>query len=147
MTGVQTCALPILFKVGDKLAIHGKVDYYGGFTITHPEFDKLEKDDDPVSTGKVIPLYPLTQELKSSGLDQRILRNLVHEALSLNIEISELFSDDILLDNDLISLKKALHDIHFSEDRKSTRLNSSHALISYAVFCLKKKKKHTKHHT
>ena len=26
-------------------------------------------------------------------------------------------------------------------DRKSTRLNSSHALISYAVFCLKKKKK------
>ena len=27
------------------------------------------------------------------------------------------------------------------QDRKSTRLNSSHALISYAVFCLKKKKK------
>src|SRR5207248_11778882 len=29
----------------------------------------------------------------------------------------------------------------FSEDRKSTRLNSSHRTISYAVFCLKKKKK------
>src|SRR3712207_7837203 len=29
-------------------------------------------------------------------------------------------------------------------DRKSTRLNSSHANISYAVFCLKKKKKHIK---
>src|SRR3712207_8625048 len=28
------------------------------------------------------------------------------------------------------------------EDRKSTRLNSSHANISYAVFCLKKKKTH-----
>src|SRR5439155_22230628 len=28
-----------------------------------------------------------------------------------------------------------------SEDRKSTRLNSSHVAISYAVFCLKKKKK------
>src|SRR5689334_24860256 len=27
-------------------------------------------------------------------------------------------------------------------DRKSTRLNSSHSSISYAVFCLKKKKKH-----
>src|SRR5260221_1862993 len=27
-------------------------------------------------------------------------------------------------------------------DRKSTRLNSSHTVISYAVFCLKKKKKH-----
>src|SRR5258707_15007464 len=30
------------------------------------------------------------------------------------------------------------------EDRKSTRLNSSHANISYAVFCLKKKKTHTR---
>src|SRR3712207_7458079 len=29
----------------------------------------------------------------------------------------------------------------YVEDRKSTRLNSSHANISYAVFCLKKKKK------
>src|SRR5947209_15345958 len=30
---------------------------------------------------------------------------------------------------------------YFVKDRKSTRLNSSHANISYAVFCLKKKKK------
>src|SRR5436305_10951696 len=30
-------------------------------------------------------------------------------------------------------------------DRKSTRLNSSHVRISYAVFCLKKKKKEIKH--
>src|SRR3712207_7683702 len=30
-------------------------------------------------------------------------------------------------------------------DRKSTRLNSSHANISYAVFCLKKKKNHLLH--
>src|SRR2546421_7064894 len=32
-------------------------------------------------------------------------------------------------------------------DRKSTRLNSSHDQISYAVFCLKKKKKHTRQRT
>src|SRR5690625_6488186 len=30
-------------------------------------------------------------------------------------------------------------------DRKSTRLNSSHVAISYAVFCLKKKKKNNEH--
>src|SRR3954449_2175674 len=40
----------------------------------------------------------------------------------------------------------------FRSDRKSTRLNSSHTLISYAVFCLKKKKnindchRHTQKH-
>src|SRR5256885_12150694 len=33
---------------------------------------------------------------------------------------------------------------HFERDRKSTRLNSSHLVISYAVFCLKKKKTATR---
>src|SRR5437867_6144731 len=33
----------------------------------------------------------------------------------------------------------------FRRDRKSTRLNSSHRTISYAVFCLKKKKKNQLH--
>src|SRR2546427_1173064 len=37
--------------------------------------------------------------------------------------------------------------IKISQDRKSTRLNSSHSQISYAVFCLKKKKKTKKCHT
>src|SRR3712207_7552666 len=37
---------------------------------------------------------------------------------------------------EILLLKKRLS----GEDRKSTRLNSSHANISYAVFCLKKKK-------
>ena len=36
-----------IFKVGDKLAIHGKVNWYNGYTITHPEFDKLDKQDNP----------------------------------------------------------------------------------------------------
>src|SRR3712207_8954727 len=57
--------------------------------------------------------------------------------------------------NELLSQTRILLNVHYSEqkyfewhrmllglakDRKSTRLNSSHANISYAVFCLKKKK-------
>src|SRR2546426_9014196 len=38
-------------------------------------------------------------------------------------------------------LARALLDLRERVDRKSTRLNSSHLVISYAVFCLKKKKK------
>src|SRR5256885_9133663 len=38
------------------------------------------------------------------------------------------------------SLAAAVHRAGRSRDRKSTRLNSSHLVISYAVFCLKKKK-------
>src|SRR5256885_5331052 len=36
---------------------------------------------------------------------------------------------------------------HLERDRKSTRLNSSHLVISYAVFCLKKKKNLRRIHT
>src|SRR2546427_6397783 len=35
--------------------------------------------------------------------------------------------------------------VHWQGDRKSTRLNSSHSQISYAVFCLKKKKQRNSH--
>src|SRR2546429_5269557 len=41
---------------------------------------------------------------------------------------------------DLDSIADLMHD---PKDRKSTRLNSSHGYISYAVFCLKKKNKYT----
>src|SRR5687768_17712354 len=37
--------------------------------------------------------------------------------------------------------KQRAHPARQQRDRKSTRLNSSHGYISYAVFCLKKKKK------
>src|SRR2546426_1981860 len=40
---------------------------------------------------------------------------------------------------------KALHGDVLERDRKSTRLNSSHLVISYAVFCLKKKKKRNRY--
>src|SRR3712207_8079646 len=50
----------------------------------------------------------------------------------LKISHSEALNKDILAQGELLSTKLL--------DRKSTRLNSSHANISYAVFCLKKKK-------
>src|SRR6266536_5394997 len=45
-----------------------------------------------------------------------------------------------VITQDLPSYPRPLREIH-APDRKSTRLNSSHEWISYAVFCLKKKKK------
>src|SRR2546430_13617132 len=38
-----------------------------------------------------------------------------------------------------LGLGQPIHELRRSLDRKSTRLNSSHSQISYAVFCLKKK--------
>src|SRR5438034_3099699 len=43
------------------------------------------------------------------------------------------------------ALDRFLYDLLGKQDRKSTRLNSSHTVISYAVFCLKKKKRKQSH--
>src|SRR5690554_7263860 len=45
-----------------------------------------------------------------------------------------------------IPVKTRHNEVAPNQDRKSTRLNSSHVRISYAVFCLKKKKKYLHSH-
>src|SRR5438876_7048042 len=52
--------------------------------------------------------------------------------------------DEVVLDSRLVALREDLLEVDLPRDRKSTRLNSSHPSISYAVFCLKKKKKKNK---
>src|SRR5438445_1314490 len=70
-------------------------------------------------------LFPYTTLFRSDGA---ILANSGH----FNVEI------------DLVALAQLATARREGQDRKSTRLNSSHANISYAVFCLKKKKKNKK---
>src|SRR5207248_3964549 len=49
-------------------------------------------------------------------------------------------ADELVCDTRRRSVQEIVHQ-STATDRKSTRLNSSHRTISYAVFCLKKKKK------
>src|SRR5256885_3376934 len=45
----------------------------------------------------------------------------------------------------ILGIESSCDETGVALDRKSTRLNSSHLVISYAVFCLKKKKKDSHH--
>src|SRR3712207_2766702 len=89
-------------------------------------------------------LFPYTT-LFRSGLEHPAAQR--HDRAALLGELDELArADDPLLrvlpaDQRLRALQAAVGQAHQRlVDRKSTRLNSSHANISYAVFCLKKKK-------
>src|SRR5207245_7278062 len=69
----------------------------------------------------------------------QILGNATQSADSfppLNTQPGQPFSDSRLVED-----RDQLLNYYFNKDRKSTRLNSSHGSISYAVFCLKKKTK------
>ncbi len=105
-----------LFKIGDRLAVHGKIEWYNGFSIIHPEFDKLEENDDLLSTGSVIPLYPLTHELRSAGIEQRVFRKMMREVLKSVQPARDIFTDAFLKDYNLVSLSEALQQIHFAEN-------------------------------
>src|SRR3712207_8305616 len=81
-------------------------------------------------------LFPYTtlfrsQNLHAVGDDVRRVRAEDDELVGVEYEADALRDGAASDARDLVS--------HRVEDRKSTRLNSSHANISYAVFCLKKK--------
>src|SRR5690554_7331085 len=62
-----------------------------------------------------------------------------HEAINRNKDFYHNFPEDPYAETALDKIAAL-----YLQDRKSTRLNSSHVRISYAVFCLKKKKKKKK---
>src|SRR3712207_7721251 len=76
-------------------------------------------------------LFPYTTLFRSVGCERTFMEDIsLHSAVLIElyhtvIELTERIKKD---------------DFEGKTDRKSTRLNSSHANISYAVFCLKKKK-------
>ena len=102
-------------KIGDKLAVSGKVEFYNGYQIIHPDFEKLKEDEDPINTGSIIPIYPLTSNLKNNGIDSRFLRRIIKTIKKSSISINDHFEKNFLLETNLIELKRALDDIHFAK--------------------------------
>jgi len=103
-------------KVGDNLAVHGKVDFYQGFQIVHPEYDKLDIDSEPLSTGSVIPLYPLNEKFRSAGLEHRSLRKFIRNIQNQLDKVLDFYIENFKQKNNLIDRSNALNDIHFASD-------------------------------
>src|SRR2546430_13001002 len=89
-------------------------------------------------------LFPYTTLFRSRpALDAR--------ATHWSVYMSELSGSDVYRRCVTVDINSGTTDISAqpasTRDRKSTRLNSSHSQISYAVFCLKKKKKMLSQHS
>src|SRR5437588_4946653 len=84
------------------------------------------------------PLFPYTTLFRSSTARQR--RGFHHHVDSHVVVAMAIEEQARVLDDTCTCFRLVFRSIG-QGDRKSTRLNSSHTVISYAVFCLKKKKK------
>src|SRR5256885_13286110 len=89
-------------------------------------------------------LFPYTTLFRSHVRALRRAFELRPEAIFLVTDADDLTAEQVRLIAAINHDHVILHTINVgqatSADRKSTRLNSSHLVISYAVFCLKKKK-------
>jgi ATP-dependent DNA helicase RecG len=107
-------------KVGDLLAMHGKVAAYKGSPqIVHPEYDKLNANEISLTTGFIIPVYPLTEDLKKSGLDNRNLRKIIYLALESVENIDDHLNQDLRNKFEVEDLNTSLRNIHYPKNFES----------------------------
>src|SRR2546422_8126117 len=89
-------------------------------------------------------LFPYTTLFRSHAVARAVLRGV--EEPELTLPVAQHVRLEVRQLADLADREEFLHRIRGAHrqcsalDRKSTRLNSSHGYISYAVFCLKKKR-------
>ena len=115
-------------KVGDLLTMHGKVAAYKGSPqIVHPEYDKLNANEISLTTGFIIPVYPLTDDLKKSGLDNRNLRKIIYLALESVDSIDDHIDKDLRKKFNIEDLDISLRNIHYPKNFESLE-KSTHRL-------------------
>jgi len=101
------------FNIGDTVAVFGKIDFYNGMKLTHPDFDILEPGEDPVNTGKILAQYPSSADLKAVGLSGSGFRKIISNAFErISEPIPDHFSSAFLQRFGLMPLDAALHVIH-----------------------------------
>ena len=110
------------FNINDQIAVYGKIEFFKGLKITHPDFDILDDNEDNFNTGQIIALYASTADLKSKGLDSKGFRKIIKNIL-LNKKyiIEDFLPNNIIKEENLCSLDKALMKIHFPNDNNEIK--------------------------
>ncbi|MCB1173268.1 MAG: ATP-dependent DNA helicase RecG [Leptospiraceae bacterium] len=112
------------FEPGDTLVISGKLDDYRGFQMIHPDFEKLDGDEEQqlLHAGGIIPIYPGSDALRKNRLDSRGLRRLIHPLLeTADWQALDPLSAAVRKQYALLPYQQALNAIHFpqSDDLRS----------------------------
>lgn len=107
-----------IFHEGDFVLFSGKVSIYRSKQIVHPDFDFIDESSAyrSINTGRIIPLYRSSNELKKHGFDSRGFRRTVKAAIDrFSSQIQENLPSGITDRYSLISMIDALTGIHFPD--------------------------------
>ena len=106
-----------MFAGNDILSVTGKVGFYNGYQMTHPEFEVISGyDDQTIHTRRIIPIYPETSSLKMVKLHSRGLRKIIKPALTYLEHINcETLPDNVRHKHGLLKLNEAISQAHFPD--------------------------------
>ncbi len=110
-----------VFKVGDWVSLSGKVTFYRGFQMLHPDYDRLASGemDNLLNTGKIIPFYPQNEAFKRSGLNSHTLRRIFFHLLQSKAEIaSEFLPEALRRTRRFLPLEASYRQMHTPEDNE-----------------------------
>lgn len=96
---------------GHQVVLYGtaKLNPYEGMELDHPEWEELLPEADPLSTNRIVPVYPLTE-----GLTQKRVRRAVDAALDRYADlVPEILPTSIVSGHQLVPMRNAVESIHF----------------------------------
>jgi len=136
----RTRTMERLFRKGERLAISGQVtDFNGTLQMVHPSFDRLspQKDEDEehnwdemFNTGRILPIYSETAEMKEVGLEGSILRSIVLHAIEkYGSHLEEHLPDELIQQRNLIQYPEAIPAIHFP--RSGDEIQQAHERLKF----------------
>jgi ATP-dependent DNA helicase RecG len=98
-------------KPDDRIVLSGKVGVFNGLkTMEAPEWERLQGDE-LTHTGRIVPVYPLTQ-----GLSQRVLRRIVKEAVDrFAAQVPEALPEGLRTKHALPGITAALRQMHYPD--------------------------------
>lgn len=113
-----------LFINGELVALHGSPQKFGRtFSLTHPDFDKLETEKASLTTGRMIPLYPGGQSWDRVGLTNKALRHIIYGLFKkYGLLLEENLPESIRKTYNLMEGRIALRAIHFPKSEEEREL-------------------------
>jgi ATP-dependent DNA helicase RecG len=112
-------------KKGLTIAISGKVGYFGGYQITHPELEIISESDKFERQDFIVPVYPLSDALRKANVSSSHIKKYIHNILHETHIPKELDTLPISLVEKykFNSLNDAYLQIHFPENEDQAKDN------------------------
>jgi ATP-dependent DNA helicase RecG len=132
-----------VFSVGQEVVLYGEVELSGRLQITHPAFEinSPDKNEESLEIGRIVPFYPLTE-----NLSQREVRRAAFRAVkAYSFSAEDPLPTRIRARKQLVDLKFAIENIHFPHsfenlDKSYRRLVFEEFFMLQVVMALRRKK-------